>query len=390
MLPRFISRAPPAERKSSLLDRPAVDIPLRRSPNFRPPGHAHPAIQSAFPIRAPQVRCRSCAVMKYAPSPERSLLLPAPRSSAFSNARRPQKKSRYWLVNEPQRTQLPNLPDHPAMVETEIETGSKFLRTENAPTAIAPQIRVLRASTLAVQQLIEKVRVARSFFDACSSKFSSLASTAFNPSVSNAVCNRSIGCSSPPPLPSARMLPTSASLLLARSAVGESGSCLPLFALPAGSPDERRKCQHAVFPLRFAVHRNPLAACPDIHFPRNSCTNTSWRQTARVPIPAACQSTYASRALCATRHPRRIRRLPRQRLQTELLDIPRHQHLFMRCSCTRWLATPQIHSRSCAFRSLRLSGSRPCKPHRKFRRTYFTPASTFLSSVRIRPAQPAA
>src|ERR1700694_644632 len=31
----------------------------------------------------------------------------------------------------------------------------------------------------------------------------------------------------------------------------------------------RRKGQHAVFPLRFAVHRNPLAACPDIHFPRN-------------------------------------------------------------------------------------------------------------------------
>src|SRR5256885_6441977 len=31
----------------------------------------------------------------------------------------------------------------------------------------------------------------------------------------------------------------------------------------------RRKCQHAVFPLRFAVHRNPLAARADIHFPRN-------------------------------------------------------------------------------------------------------------------------
>jgi hypothetical protein len=30
-----------------------------------------------------------------------------------------------------------------------------------------------------------------------------------------------------------------------------------------------------------------------------------------------------------------------------------------------------------AFRSLRLLGSRPCKPHRKFRRTYFTPDSTF-------------
>src|SRR5207245_5550331 len=37
--------------------------------------------------------------------------------------------------------------------------------------------------------------------------------------------------------------------------------------------------------------------------------------------------------------------------------------------CTRWFATPQIHSRNCAFRSLRLLGSRPCKPHRKFRRT---------------------
>src|SRR5260370_5441292 len=31
----------------------------------------------------------------------------------------------------------------------------------------------------------------------------------------------------------------------------------------------RRKCQHAVFPLRFAVHRDPLAAGADIHFPRN-------------------------------------------------------------------------------------------------------------------------
>ena len=31
----------------------------------------------------------------------------------------------------------------------------------------------------------------------------------------------------------------------------------------------RRKCQHAVFPLRFAVHRDPLAARADIHFSRN-------------------------------------------------------------------------------------------------------------------------
>src|SRR2546430_7517749 len=28
----------------------------------------------------------------------------------------------------------------------------------------------------------------------------------------------------------------------------------------------RRKCQHAVFPLRFAVHRDPLAAGADLHF----------------------------------------------------------------------------------------------------------------------------
>src|SRR5438094_58942 len=96
----------------------------------------------------------------------------------------------------------------------------------------------------------------------------------------------------------------------------------------------RRKCQHAVFPLRFAVHRDPLAARADIHFPRNflhphflAGIFPGHRIPAALPVHVRIPRHFAQLAIHV-----RIRRLPRQRLQTELLDIPAHQHLLMRCS----------------------------------------------------------
>src|SRR5229473_6745751 len=96
----------------------------------------------------------------------------------------------------------------------------------------------------------------------------------------------------------------------------------------------RRKCQHAVFPLRFAVHRDPLAARADIHFPRNflhphvlAGILPGHRIPAALPVHIRIPRHFAQFAIHV-----RIRRLSRQRLQAELLDIPTHHQLLMRCS----------------------------------------------------------
>src|SRR6266478_6519949 len=96
----------------------------------------------------------------------------------------------------------------------------------------------------------------------------------------------------------------------------------------------RRERQHTVFALRFAVHRDPLAARADIHFPRNflhphflARILPGHRIPAALPVHIRVPRHFAQFAIHV-----RIRRLPRQRLHTELLDIPTHQHLLMRCS----------------------------------------------------------
>src|SRR5258708_15860966 len=96
----------------------------------------------------------------------------------------------------------------------------------------------------------------------------------------------------------------------------------------------RRKCQHAVFPLRFAVHRDPLAARADIHFPRNflhphflAGILPGHRIPAALPVHIRVSRHFAQLAIHV-----RIRRLSPQPLQPELLDIPTHHHLLMHLS----------------------------------------------------------
>src|SRR5437879_9696158 len=98
----------------------------------------------------------------------------------------------------------------------------------------------------------------------------------------------------------------------------------------------RRKRQHTVFALRFAVHRNPLAARADLHFLHHfpyphflACILPGHRIPAALPVHIRVPRPFAQLALHM-----RIRRLPRQWLQTELLDIPAHHHLLMACSVT--------------------------------------------------------
>src|SRR6266446_9442409 len=107
----------------------------------------------------------------------------------------------------------------------------------------------------------------------------------------------------------------------------------------------RRKRQHTVFALRFAVHRNPLAARADLHFLHHfpyphflACILPGHRIPAALPVHIRIPRHFAQLAIHM-----RIRRLPRQRLQTELFDIPAHRHLLMRGSVhalVRYTANP--------------------------------------------------
>src|SRR3974390_2649174 len=96
----------------------------------------------------------------------------------------------------------------------------------------------------------------------------------------------------------------------------------------------QRKRQHTVFALCFAVHRDALAARTDLHFLHHfphphflAGILPGHRIPAALPVHVRIPRHFAQLAIHV-----RIRRLPPQRLQTELLDIPAHRHLLMRRS----------------------------------------------------------
>src|SRR5258708_14013009 len=67
-----------------------------------------------------------------------------------------------------------------------------------------------------------------------------------------------------------------------------------------------RKRQHAMFALRFAVHRDPLAACADIHFPRNFLYPHFLAHILpghRIPAALPVHIGIHPAPLCVTRHP---------------------------------------------------------------------------------------
>src|SRR5260370_25287150 len=105
----------------------------------------------------------------------------------------------------------------------------------------------------------------------------------------------------------------------------------------------RRKCQHAVFPQRFAVHRDSLAARADIHFSRDflhphvlAGIFPGHRIPAALPVHIRIPRHFAPFAIHV-----RIRRLSPPRPQPQLLATPPPHHFRQRCSLqARFPSTP--------------------------------------------------
>src|SRR5256884_2307902 len=157
------------------------------------------------------------------------------------------------------------------MAENHNRTARRFLRTGNAPTAAAPadnESFVLPPRSSATHRESPRSSALSSMLVPASS-LASLPPLSIPASPAPSATARS-GCSSPTSVGHTfvrcqrallyfwRALPQVNQDLAFRSSCSQRN---PLVM--------RRKCQHAVLPLRFAVHRDPLAARADIHFPRN-------------------------------------------------------------------------------------------------------------------------
>src|SRR5437899_4512555 len=222
------------------------------------------------------------------------------------------------------------------MAENRNRTARRFLRTGNGPTAAAPadtESFVLPPRSSAThRESLRNSALSSTLVPASSPALLPPPSVPASP-VPSAIARS--GCSSPTSVGHA-LIRCQRALLHLRRALPQVNQDLA-FRSSRSQWDPlvmRRKCQHAVFPLRFAVHRNPLAARADIHFPRNflhphvlAGIFPGHRIPAALPVHVGIPRHFAQLAIHI-----RIRRLPRQRLQTELLDIPTHQHLLMRRS----------------------------------------------------------
>src|SRR6266481_343945 len=274
--------------------------------------------------------------MKYAPSPERiASSASATLKCVFPTPGGPRKITLLasWM-NRSERT--PESADHLAMAENRNRTARRFSQRGNVPTAVAPEDTesfVLPPRSSATHRESPRSSALSSTLVRASSLVA-LPPPLVPVSATPSATARS-GCSSPTSVGHAlvrcqrallyfwRPLPQVNQDLAFRSSCSQRN---PLVMW--------RKCQHAVFPLRFAVHRDPLTARADIHFPRNFLHPNflagilpGHRIPAALPVHVRVPRHFAQLAIHV-----RIRRLSRQRLQTELLDIPTHQHLFMRCS----------------------------------------------------------
>ena len=85
----------------------------------------------------PKSAARSCAVMKYAPSPERiASSASATLKCVFPTPGGPRKITLLASSNESQRTQLAESADHPVMAGNRNRTARRFSQMGNAPTAV--------------------------------------------------------------------------------------------------------------------------------------------------------------------------------------------------------------------------------------------------------------
>src|ERR1700738_3404239 len=157
------------------------------------------------------------------------------------------------------------------MAENRNRTARKFLRTGNAPTVAAPADNVSFVlpprSSATHRESPHSSALSSTLVPASSPAWLPPLSIPASPTLTAIVRS---GCSSPTSVGHAlvrcqrallyfwRTLPQVNQDLAFRSSCSQRN---PLVM--------RRKCQHAVFPLRFAVHRDPLAPRADIHFPRN-------------------------------------------------------------------------------------------------------------------------
>src|SRR2546428_2624144 len=157
------------------------------------------------------------------------------------------------------------------MAENRNRTARRFSQRGNAPTAVAPADN---------GSCVPPPRSSATHRE--SPRSSALAST-LAPASSLAVLPPLSIPASPAPFATARSgcsSPTSVghALIRCQRALLHLRRALPQvnqdFALRSSCSQRdplmmRRKRQHTVFALRFAVHRNPLAARANIHFPRN-------------------------------------------------------------------------------------------------------------------------
>lgn len=110
----------------------------------------------------------------------------------------------------------------------------------------------------------------------------------------------------------------------------------------------RRKSHDPTFALRYGVHRDPGAAVQNIHFPSHfthphflANILPGYRVAALLPV-----NIRTTRHLPQFAIEVEIARATDDGRQAELLYIRTHGHSFSRGPCTRWWATPAIHSRS--------------------------------------------
>src|SRR5713226_9677630 len=279
------------------------------------------------------------------------------------------------------------------MAENRNRTARKFSRRENAPTAVAPADNVSFVlpprSSATHRESPRSLALSSTLVPA--SSLVALPPPLVPVSPTPSATARS-GCSSPTSV-GHKLVRCQRALLYFWRALPQVNQDLA-FRSSRSQRDPlvmRRKCQHAVFPLRFAVHRDPLAARADIHFPRNflhphflAGILPRHRIPAALPVHVGIPRHFAQLAIHV-----RIRRLPRQRLQTELLDIPTHQHLLMRRSMhalVRYTPNPLAQSsiqivQTVGFAPLQATQKIP--PHVLHSRFHFS-----FRLRAIRPAQP--
>src|SRR6266849_3341812 len=238
------------------------------------------------------------------------------------------------------------------MAENRNRTARRFLRTGNGPTAAAPadtESFVLPPRSSAThRESLRNSALSSTLVPASSPALLPPPSVPASP-VPSAIARS--GCSSPTSVGHA-LIRCQRALLHLRRALPQVNQDLA-FRSSRSQWDPlvmRRKRQHTVFALRFAVHRNPLAARADLHFLHHfpyphflACILPGHRIPAALPVHIRIPRHFAQLAIHM-----RIRRLSRQRLQAELLDIPAHHHLLMRCSVhalVRYTPNPLAHLR---------------------------------------------